>query len=285
MKNQRRQFGLTLTELLVTVAIAAVLMAVAVPAARRITESMRDSAGARALIGAALNNARAIAVREGRYAGVRFQRAADGRTYMVFIINDEIKTGLVNGYCAVVGRKPIALPDGVGVLDGFRIERQYHSHTYEILSAQDYVITDLNIMGEIGYLENRYFEDTSTFSIIFSPSGKIIRQMVWVRNQDGVRDSTTNTGEHSYDRIFNKKNRVDSGFSLLYQDDYDDYPPSPYRNDPGPMGIGPENSRMRFIIYSKDDLAAVDPSQRVTGYLGRLNPLMVSPYTGELIGE
>ena len=115
MKNQRRQFGLTLTELLVTVAIAAVLMAVAVPAARRITESMRDSAGARTLIGAALNNARAIAVREGTYAGVWFHRTEEGDTYMVFIVHDYDATALANGFRAVQGRKAIALPEGVAV--------------------------------------------------------------------------------------------------------------------------------------------------------------------------
>lgn len=123
MKLTRRQFGLTLTELLVTVAVAAVLMALAVPAARRITETMRDSAGARALIGAALNNARAIAVREGRYAGVRFQQTADGKTYMIFIVHDpssvaEGGTGLANGFRPVKGRKPILLPDDFRLAPG-----------------------------------------------------------------------------------------------------------------------------------------------------------------------
>lgn len=119
MKHKRRQFGLTLTELLVTVAIAAVLMAVAVPAARRITETMRDSAGARALIGAALNNARAIAVREGTYAGVRFQQAADGNTYMVFIVYEYSPTeGIADRFVALDGRKPVLLPEGTRLVDG-----------------------------------------------------------------------------------------------------------------------------------------------------------------------
>ena len=105
---------MTLTELVVTVAIAAVLMAIAVPAAKRLTESLQASAGAHGLINAALSNARAIAVREGTYAGVRFQRADEGKTYLVFIRHDFDGTGYANGFRAVEGRKAIALPEDSG---------------------------------------------------------------------------------------------------------------------------------------------------------------------------
>ena len=73
MRKHGRQSGLTLTELVVTVAIAAILLSIAVPAVKRLTASLRDTAGTQGLINAALSNARAIAVRQQKYAGVRFQ--------------------------------------------------------------------------------------------------------------------------------------------------------------------------------------------------------------------
>ena len=116
MQNNRRQSGLTLTELLVTVAVMAILMGLAVPAAKRLTASLQAGAGTHGLISAALNNARAIAVREGTYAGLWFHRAGN-RTYMIFIVHDDRAisaggTGLAFGFRPVDGRKAIALPEG-----------------------------------------------------------------------------------------------------------------------------------------------------------------------------
>ena len=135
MRKHGRQSGLTLTELVVAVAIAAVLLALAVPAVKRLTASLQGTAGTQGLINAALSNARAIAVREQKYAGVRFQWVGD-RTYLVFVINDEVKTGRVNGFRAVDGRKAIGLPENTGVGPGY------------------------------------------PFSIVFSPSGKLVTHRV-----------------------------------------------------------------------------------------------------------
>lgn len=206
MKLTRRQFGLTLTELLVTVAVAAVLMALAVPAARRITETMRDSAGARALIGAALNNARTIAVREGTYAGVRFQRAADGKTYMVFIVYEyDASAGLANRFVVVEGRKPLLLPEGIVVKNGD--------------------ITDRNRV-----------------SVIFSSAGRLVMRPVWVQ------------AKTADDRTFNTEAKVQANQAMFVQDDSN------------------LDSVNRFNISNINEPVDV-------------KTLMVSPYTGELIGE
>jgi prepilin-type N-terminal cleavage/methylation domain-containing protein len=116
MQKHGRQSGLTLTELVVTVAILAILLAIGVPAAKRLAVSLQDTAGTQGLINAALSNARAIAVRHHKYAGVRFQQAADGKAYMVFIVHDYDGTGYANGFRAVEGRKAIALPEGTYVM-------------------------------------------------------------------------------------------------------------------------------------------------------------------------
>lgn len=116
MRTHNRQSGLTLTELMVTIAIAAILMAVAVPAAKRLTASLRDTAGSRGLISAALSNARAIAARNGKDAGIWFQKNNDDRMVMTFIVYDYEMTGLANGFRVVEGRKPVLLPEGIVVV-------------------------------------------------------------------------------------------------------------------------------------------------------------------------
>jgi len=102
-------------EVLVVVGIIAILMGVSIPAAKQLMHSFKSSTGVRQLINAALSNARAIAVREQAYAGIRFQQDKDGNTYIVFIIHDNTATGFANGFRAVRGRKPMKLPEDVRV--------------------------------------------------------------------------------------------------------------------------------------------------------------------------
>ena len=142
MGVRKRHFGLTLTELVVTVAIAAVLMGISVPAARRLADSLQGGAGTRGLISAALSNARAIAARSGKDAGIWFRQDSDGRTVMTYVVYDYEQTGWANGFRAVEGRKPIPLPEGVIV------------------------------RGQIGE-----FWDT-TFSIVFNPAGKLVMRQI-----------------------------------------------------------------------------------------------------------
>lgn len=110
---------MTLTEILVVVAVMAILLGISVPTAQHLMDSFESSTGVRYLINAALSNARAIAVRNQAYAGVRFQTAAGGNTYMIFIVHDPDATGYANGFRAVMGRQPMKLPEGVTVNDCF----------------------------------------------------------------------------------------------------------------------------------------------------------------------
>ena len=139
MHNKPKQSGLTLTELVVTVAIVTILLGVAVPAARRLMDSLQGGAGTHGLISAALSNARAIAVREQKYAGVWFHRADDNKTYLVLVVNDDRSqtlggTGLANGFRAVEGRQSIALPDGILTLTNTRI-RINNTETSDIVEV------------------------------------------------------------------------------------------------------------------------------------------------------
>lgn len=116
MLKKQRQFGITLTEILVVVAVMAILLGVSVPTARHLIDSFESSTGVRYLINAALSNARAIAVRNQAYAGVRFQQA-DGFMYMIFVVYDKEATGDADGFKAVAGRKPMKLPQDIRVIN------------------------------------------------------------------------------------------------------------------------------------------------------------------------
>ena len=115
MSISNRQSGMTLTELLVVVAVMAILLGISVPTAQHLMKSFESSTSVRHLINAALSNARAIAVRNQAYAGVRFQDGVNGNTYMILIVYDKEATGDADGFKAVMGRKPMKFPEGVKI--------------------------------------------------------------------------------------------------------------------------------------------------------------------------
>ena len=173
-----------MTELVVVIAVMAILLGISVPTARHLMDSFESSTGVRYLINAALSNGRAIAVRNQAYAGVRFQQGTDGFTYMIFVVQDSaIAQGVSDpvlkgelsayGFRAVVGRNPMKLPDGVTV---------------------------------------------DQCSVVFSPAGKLTTHLVRVWNKDGKTESDS---IQSNDTIFNTKPIVDAGNAMFYQDDYD----------------------------------------------------------------
>ena len=107
----------------VVIAAVALLVGIALPGIRAMLHSFESSGGAESMISAALASARAIAAKERRYAGVRFQKVyhpegpLKATQYMILIVHDFDKTGLESGFRAVEGIEPMKLPDSVGVMD------------------------------------------------------------------------------------------------------------------------------------------------------------------------
>ena len=242
MKTENRKLniasGFTLTELLVVISVMAVVIGLGVPAAKQIKDSFESSAGLCNVLSAALGNARAIALKNQKYAGLRFQQNLDGRQYLIFIIHDPSATGLANGFRAIQGLKPVKLPANVGLMDLSYVDRTY-SGIGVLLTAEDFPINDdlINDVEEIS--------ETTTFSIVFSPSGKLTTHLVWIRNMEGRPDSIGGLDDDSDDKVFNKKQAVDDGKAMFYQDDYSGSPGLlPY----GYLGFGPEHSRNNFVI-------------------------------------
>lgn len=270
-----RTTGLTLIEMTLVVATMALLAGFAVPAVRALMNSFQTQSGVRSMIEAAMSSARAMAMSRQNYVGIRFQKLClaqdpadplknlfNAPQYMIFITHDEPKkTGLANGFRAIEGLEPIRLPATMGVMD------------LSLVNRDDTIdqLVELN--------------DATTFSIVFSPSGKVLVHPVRVRNSDGVYRPRNDAGslQVSSDDVFNSIDNI-----CLYQQGLfvqDDYPGRSGTN-PLEFGLDEENSRTSLVIYEQSLLRAAYGSQTPwSGYLARLaaETLYVSPYAGNLI--
>ena len=267
--------GFTLTEMVVVLATMSLLVAFGLPVMRMIRESFESKTGGKSMISAALSSARAIAAKEQHYAGIRFQRDSNGNQYMIFIIHDFEKTGLNPGFRAVQNLKPTKLPDSMGVMD--LMVRINHGTNWT--DAEDPLDEPLNAV----YLDdtnpqnfgpdqkNRYITDTSSFSIVFSPSGKLIMRDVRIRNRDGIYQPDNGlANKRTMDSVFNSPQNITNGVGKFVQDDYAE------------LGLGAESSRNGFVIYDTIRFNKLNAIERFN-YLSNLEPVYINPYTGTII--
>lgn len=271
MKSKFRQSGVTMMEMTVVTAVVALLAVFGLPAIRTFTNSFETQGSTKAMISAGLASARAIAAREQRYAGIRFQNAYreddKGCQYMIFIVHDRDRTDLANGFRAVEGVEPIKLPDTVGVMDLIVVKRTDVRPHVKCEDNRIYLDNEIDQPKEL--------TDTTTFSIIFSPAGKLVRHKVEIRNRDGFRQPTSLND--SMDDIFNSPQNIEKfKTGMFVQDDY-------FSGLPPDLGLGPELSRNRFIIYDKTVFEKVDGNKRWSDYLKDLDFIYINPYTGRMI--
>lgn len=249
MKIKAEQSGLTLIEQIVVVAAIAVLTSLSLPAVNSFLNSFESQGSTKAMISATMASARAIAARQQKYAGIRFQNKyqqdGKGEQYAVFVVYDYDATGLENGFRALENIEPVKLAETMGLME---------------------VIDGSNKDAEID--EPKEMNDKTTFSIIFSPSGKLIIHEIRVRNRDGF----SNTNNQSKDDIFNTQDNVEDYKAMFYQD---------YSAD----GFEQEPSRSSFIIYNKNQLNQTDQNRRWTDYLETLDVIHINPYSGTIINR
>ena len=264
--------GVTLPEVLTVIAIVVLVTVVSMPAIDTFFDSMASQGSAEAMISAALSSARAMATSEHRYVGIRFQNIYDERgplyadQYMIFIVYDYDKTNLANGFMAVDGIKPMKLPENIGVMDlRLVVDRNQNDPVNPFV---EYRIDDPSVVNKDDLLSDlNNIRDTTTFSIIFSPSGKLVIQGVRVR---------------IYNDIFNTLENVDEQLSMFVVDDY--FEGNLLGNQE--LGFGPEPSRRKFWLYDRREFRrAYNDGRPVTGYLGGLTPLYINPYTGTIISQ
>jgi len=272
MKTKSRQFGLTLPEMTVVVAIMALLAAIGLPAIRALVNSFETQSGARNMISAALAGARAIAAKEQHYAGVRFQRNSAGNQYMVYIIHDIDKTDLSPGFRAIEGVKPMKLPETTLAMDmRVRSNREDASdaldESLKVVHLDDSNPLNIGVDGR-----NISVTDTSTFSIIFSPAGKLVSRRVRVRNKDGIyRPNNSAAATTSTDDLFNSPHNITNfDVGMFVQDDYPK------------LGLGAEPSRNGFVICDKAKFDELNAQGRLN-YLKSLERVNINAYTGRII--
>jgi len=278
MKTKNRQSGISLIETTIVVAVIALLVGLSLPSVRGLFLSFESGTDAKTLVSAALASAKAIAVNQQRYAGIRFQQDVKGAQYLVFIVHDFDKTGLKNGFRAVDGTQPIKLPTTTGVMDLMvRVETAPTQSAAKDADDRPITETDLDdsIPANQNIYGNIYVTDTTTFSIIFSPSGNLVIHDVRVRNRDGVYQPDNynpDPDKVSMDDIFNSPTNIE-GYKrgMFIQDDYAEY------------GLGEEPSRRSFVIYDKNKFAQMDNIARFDYLFDELDAVYLNPHTGTII--
>lgn len=275
MKVKSKQSGLSLMEMAVIIATIALLAGLGVPAVRALIKSFETEGTARSMISAALATARAIAAKEQKYAGIRFQKAynrddpsnlLDAPQYMIFIVHEEPRKmgNLTIGFRVVEGLKPIKLPDSVGVMD--------------LIYRPDLPPGDGNVDSDVEINNLNIFRDTTSFSIVFSSSGKLIIHDVRVRNRDGKTEGTE-TPDISRDDVFNTLTKITdiaNPVGMFIQDDY------------LILGLYKEPSRNSFIIYEREEFKrAYERGRAWSEYLVKLVPdrIYINPYIGTIISQ
>jgi len=241
MKTILRQRGVTFIEMIVVVACVAILASLGIPAVRVFQRSIESPGAAKLMISGAMASARAIAAKEQHYAGIRFQiRPSDtdplnphtGSQYMIFIVHDYEGTERANGFRAVEGLKPIKLPESLGVVaNGF----------------------DLNAIKN----DEEATRNATTFSVVFSPSGRLVLHKVRVSSSDTVVD------------VFNTQAAVSAGNAMFYED------------EDGVSGLNEELSVNGFVIFDRKAFKQAHDESKP--YSGLLEPVDINPYTGTMI--
>ncbi len=259
MKKRIKQSGLSLMEMTIVVAVAATLAVLSMPAIRSFVGSSSSISDAKLIVSGAMASAKAIAAREQSYAGLRFQQDAGGNQYVVFIVHDPTLEDFdtsselyskAEGFKALKGVRPIRLPENALVTDMMVGDKNI---------PEDFLISD-----DINIDESYEVLDATTFTIVFSPAGKLV-----IREAAVLR-------EGSSDEIFNEPA---GGVEFMFEDDY--------YGSAGSTPYQQEVSRNSFVVFEKDRFnQALATGQAYTGYLQRQAAEYaeyINAYTGTIV--
>jgi hypothetical protein len=122
--------------------------------------------------------------------------------------------------------------------------------------------------------------DATAFSIIFSPSGKLVLHDVTIRNKDGKTEGTQ-TSTISNDQVFNtytKITHLTDPYGMFVQDED--------AGNPQAEGLERESSRNSFVIYDRKTFAGYFNNHNAySEYLENLEIFYINAYTGTIIDK
>lgn len=184
MKNN----GFSLIEILIVISIMVILIGITIPSINALQKSF-NSTGGENIISSALNTARTIAMTNGHYAGIRFQKEYSpnpfkSSQYIIFILyNEDTNNFIYDDFYIAEAYKPIKLPTNVGVMN------------------MNKIIQDSDIANDACFI------DATTFSIVFSSAGKMLVHNVQVYNKNNEDD------------IFNTPINIQNGRGVFVRDE------------------------------------------------------------------
>ena len=168
--NTKHKFGFSLIELLVVIAIMSILIGITIRSVRMVSSKMASVDTVRTMVGTALTTSRTLAMAQQTHIGIHFSVSVDGTHLLSFIRDDNtyVEDTNIRRYRVIVGNrnmvKETSIPSNIGLLDmqvgGNKIDKD----------------TDTNDPFKL--------LDTNTFSMVFSPAGKLVLRFMWIVDAD-----------------------------------------------------------------------------------------------------
>ena len=193
--------GISLIEIIVTLGIIVLLSAVGVSSIKLLSSHAQIP---NAVINGLLSTARAIATKESRYVGVRFQQANDGRQYAIFIIYEP------------------KIPYPVNLSD----PTDPNNSAVPFVAMNEHKAIDMGakygIASEIILMNRKISKSNTRVSFIFSSQGRLVRQWHGVyRNPQKPTDEYFND---TYPALFKEDAQIQlSDSSFVIYDRLEDF--------------------------------------------------------------
>lgn len=281
--KQRNRAGFTLVEILVVVAIIAIMISLTVPATSTMVRSYRQ-ASAKSLVRSAMAQAQAYAVKERKYAGLRFQKDGSGQQYIILVENKAITLDnvpfyggdpypLKNLYAPVDNVRPITLPVGIEVMPAYR-------EPWEIDFLPD------NGDGKVwpgdgdGIIDYTELAAATTFCVLFDPSGQLVRKpaqcgprLLPAEDYPGMVIDYNEYINNAYDDTVFANNQ-----SVLPSEGL------PLPGDVIQLGFtGVKLSQSGVYMYENNTLERIPANERLWYISTKLEPMLINIYTGEFL--